>query len=1092
MDDQPDSVKWQKIQELYGEALELRPAERDSYLRQACDGEEDLYRQVMRLIRAYENNPDFLEIPFDFDSAPLELGGRRFGDYRLVRRLGSGGMGEVYLAERADGLFQMRVAIKILRSTGAGSSPGPRPTRRFDRERQILASFNHPHIARLLDGGTTDDGWPYLVMEFVEGVSITSYCVENELEIGERLRLFLDLCAAVRYAHERQVVHCDIKPDNILVTTEGDVKLLDFGIASIDQPEGGAGSSSSAGTTLPLMTMLYASPEQVRWEAVGAASDIYSLGVVLYEMLAGKLPYRLERKSPLAIMRAINDDGIAPLPELAGSPYTAPLRRLLERALAKRPEDRHQSVREMADEVAAIIAGRMVAAPPPVKRRRWSLFVPLGGMVALLILITTGLLHRWQTSPQRLVTRYANLLGQARDSLRRGEHRQAGAILADLRADPLLVGEAGFEFGWLMEEAAAPRILTHSSQVDQAMIVDAGRHLVTTSDNYASLSLWGLDEGTLRRSWSRPGENIWGLTHTDPERALLIEAREGRLTVEDLVTGRSIAACIHPPAPGPPGGLVGMFWRDGVHTFEADGTVRQWDLATCQSRVALRTAPFTGGELSAPYGLPAVIGRRRGRISVWSLPDGRLRLDAVPAADSSGDIVHVTIDDQLRWLGLFRFPNQVEVFDLRQGTRLHRYDEPDSVRNLIFDTGNDHFITLHDNGRVKIRRLSDLRLIREFDLKQNITMGLLVAGLPAEDDRWLLCGNANGQLGLLDLTDLRLDHQPVIRQLHPRGQRVHLRLDRAGRRLVTSGSEGTARVWPLDRLLGGDLLPQSTGGWITSLAISPDGRRLVVGARDNLIHVWDLATRQRERVIPSHTAWVLDVSYSPDGGRFLSAGSDGDVKVWESATGRHLRTLRHEIQVHAAIYSPDGRSIATASSDGLVRVWDAMAEGTPRILSGHVGEATSLAWSPDGKLLASGGYDGLVHLWDIPTGRRVGSLGGSFGKIWALAFSPDGRTLAATGRDPLIRIYDVEARKERLALPGAAEGGLALAFSPDGRRLVFAGEDRTVRILEIGSGRELLRFDDEAENVAAIVFSGDGKTLYSGGWDRRVRIRAVP
>lgn len=1086
MDDQPDSVRWRKIQEFYDAALALPHDARESFLRHACRGDENLCRQVLRLISAYENNPDFLETPLDFDSAPLELGGQLFGDYRLARRLGGGGMGEVYLAERADGLFRMRVAVKILRSVG----PRPRPTKRFDRERQILASFNHPHIARLLDGGTTDDGWPYLVMEFIEGVSITSYCAANGLEIADRLRLFLDLCAAVGYAHDRQVVHCDIKPDNILVTTEGSVKLLDFGIASIDDAESGAGSGSSAGTTLPLMTMLYASPEQVRWEAVGATTDIYSLGVVLYEMLAGELPYRLARKSPLAILRAINDDAVAPLPESAGGPLTVPLRRLLGRALAKHPADRHQSVREMADEVAAIITGRMVAAPPPVKRRRWSLFVPLGGMVALLIFVTTGLLHRWQTSPQRLVTRYAHQLERARDALRQGEHRQAAGILADLRADPRLAGEAGFEFGWLMEEAAAPRIFTHSSQVDQAMIVDAGRHLVTTSGNYATLSLWGIAEGTLRRSWSRPGEQIWIRTHTDQARALLIEAREGSLTVEDLVTGRSIAACTHPP-----GGLVGMFWLDGVHTFEADGTVRQWDLATCRSRVALRTAPFPGGELSAPYGLPAVIARRRGMIRVWSLTDGRLRLDAAPTVDSSGDIVHVTIDDQLRWLGLFRFPNQVEIFDLRQGTRLHRYDEPDSVRNLIFDAGNDQFITLHDNGRVKIRRLSDLRLIREFDLKENLTMGLLVAGLPAEDDRWLLCGTANGQLGQLDLTDLRRDHPPVIRQLHPPGQRVHLRLDRAGRRLVTSGSEGTARVWPLDRLPGGDLLPQPTGGWITSLAISPDGGRLVVGARDNLIHVWNLATRQRERVISSHTAWVLDVSYSPDGASFLSAGSDSDVKVWESATGRHLRTLRHEMQVHAASYSPDGRLIATASSDGLVRVWDAMAEGTPRILRilrAHVGEATSLAWSPDGKLLASGGYDGLIHLWDTSAGRRVGTPGGSFGKIWALAFAPDGRTLAAAGRDRLIRIYDVEAQKERLAIPGAAAGGLALVFSPDGRRLVFAGEDRTVRIFETGSGRELLRFDDEAENVAAVLFSRDGKTLYSGGWDRRVRIRAVP
>jgi eukaryotic-like serine/threonine-protein kinase len=391
---EPD--RWQNIERIYHAAMEREESQRVLYLEQACAADQALRAEVESLLKYAQRPARYFDKPAlevvahalaeDLSDKTDKLLGARIGQYRIVGKLGAGGMGDIYRAVRADDQYEKQVAIKLVRQ-GLDTEF---IYARFRRERQILAGFEHENIARLVDGGTTEDGHPYFVMELVEGKPIDEYCDELKLTTPARVQLFQQVCSAVQYAHQRLVVHRDIKPGNILVTADGVPKLLDFGIATILSPETYAPQADPTVTAMRMMTPQFAGPEQLRGEVITTATDVYSLGVVLYKLLTGHMPYRVDLNSPYDLAHAICEiepekpstavghsqklaENREVTPALVSSSRNTSLEKLrralsgdldqiLLKALRKEPRMRYASAQDFAEDLRSYSLGLPVSA----------------------------------------------------------------------------------------------------------------------------------------------------------------------------------------------------------------------------------------------------------------------------------------------------------------------------------------------------------------------------------------------------------------------------------------------------------------------------------------------------------------------------------------------------------------------------------------------------------------------------------------------------------------------------------------------------------------------------------------------------------
>jgi hypothetical protein len=348
-----EDTGWQRVKEVFGAALERPPEERATFVESACGEDLRLHEEVRSLLLAHDQAGTFLSRPALATSGP-DLTGRRVGAYRAIGEIGKGGMGVVYRATREDDVFHKTVALKVVHGDAGADAH-----RRFARERQILARLQHPNIAAILDGGETDDGRPYLVMEHVDGEWIDVFCERRSLGLRQRLELFRTVCGAVHYAHQNLIVHRDLKPANILVCTDGQPKLLDFGIAALLAPTDV--EPPAPATLLPAMTPDYASPEQVRGLPLTTASDVYSLGVVLYELLTGRLPLEVRGQSLGEMVHTVCD--IEPAPPSSGRrALRGDIDVIVLKALRKEAARRYLSAQELAEDVGRYLAGRPVLA----------------------------------------------------------------------------------------------------------------------------------------------------------------------------------------------------------------------------------------------------------------------------------------------------------------------------------------------------------------------------------------------------------------------------------------------------------------------------------------------------------------------------------------------------------------------------------------------------------------------------------------------------------------------------------------------------------------------------------------------------------
>jgi len=457
-------------------------------LNRFCNGDIEVREAVEKMLSSHDEDNDFIETPAYAVAAELLLEnqnptieGKRIGNYKILREIGHGGMGIVYLAVRDDDVYQKQVAIKLVRY----GFDTEELLKRFRNERQILARLDHPNIAKLLDGGTTKDGLPYYVMDYVEGLPLIDYCNKNNLTINERLKLFRKVCSAVSYAHQNLVIHRDLKPSNILVSEDGTPKLLDFGIAKVFQSEE---QDEMTITNLQVMTPEYASPEQIRCEVVTTSSDVYSLGVILYQLLTGTRPYQFHSRLPQDIAKAIceqeptrlriadfgfrNDESRSLVKKLFFNPQSAirnpqskDLDSIAMMALRKEPERRYITVNQFSEDIHRYLEGLPVSARADTLVYRTSKFINRNRIgvavtIGILFLLFAGAVAIIRQS--RIAQNQALIAAEQRD---KAEREQAKAERINKFFQNML---AYANPDWYAPGHGKPRDLTVIAALDEA------------------------------------------------------------------------------------------------------------------------------------------------------------------------------------------------------------------------------------------------------------------------------------------------------------------------------------------------------------------------------------------------------------------------------------------------------------------------------------------------------------------------------------------------------------------------------------------------------------------------------------------------
>lgn len=1125
---------------IFLEALQKGGEERRAFLEAACGDNPALRAEVEALLAANDRSGDLLDVTAPGPLSPTLVGpqnvpepGTTIGPYKLLQQIGEGGMGTVYMAEQSQPV-QRKVALKIIK-------PGMdtrQVVARFEAERQALALMDHPHIARVLDAGTTDNGLPYFVMELVKGVPLTKYCDDHRLTPRQRLELFIPVCQAVQHAHQKGIIHRDLKPSNVLVALYDGrpvPKVIDFGVA---KATGQKLTDRTMYTEFGAIvgTLEYMSPEQAELNQldIDTRSDIYSLGVLLYELLTGTTPFekkRLKDAALLEVLRIIREDE-PPKPstrlstddELPGISANRGLepRKLSElvrgdldwivmKALDKDRNRRYETAAGLALDLQRFLTDEPIAARPPttwyrfrkLARRNRAAF--LGAVaVALALLVGTGV-SVWQAL--RAKTAELDARRQEREAREQRRLAVASQHQTERQRDQLAtLNETLRRSSYVAEMNLAHHAWNEDNLIRAQELLNAHRPRAGETDlrgfewHYLNRLLhrdmWtaAAHQGPALSVVHAPGgKRIFsaGSTASAPAMNDSLDT-PGEVKLWDAVTGREIPLTLEGStgvrriALSPDGTtLAAACLKHGIKLWNL--TSGEMSVVESPEREVVLWVTFSpdGRQLASrsltdesdPYTDSHVL-------TVWNLADRQpiVRIRKLPMIMSSpsfspdGKYLAVT----LSLLGIAR------VYEVSTGSEVFSFVyQGGLVASAVFTPDGRRLAACGDQG------------IQVWDVETREQMHTWKTGFSSSvclafdtTGRQLAIGSLGGGV---QLWDAETGNNLADFKGHS-GQITHVEFSPDGRRLISCGSDGTIRAWDVTKRLGSSAI-NSTETQFSLMDLSPDGQRLITQSRsDKSIQLWNVPTGEPcgEKLVLQNLTQSAD--WSADGSRLIIPDGQQRLLVFDAATGRQLHTLDCDLGSSATVaLSPEGHACAHSAPNATIVLRDLETGAKQRAISGLEELIHNLAFSRDGKLLAGTDVNGWVRIWNLATGRELSAAKIEGMYFYRIRFSHDGKRLAVAGNrsrhlNGVIYVLDTVAGSTPLEFKGHTFNVTDVAFSPDGNRLASTSADGTTRLWDLTTAQEVLTIRSSAQFTCSVRFLSNGQQLLDAATDRSVRL----
>lgn len=1048
------------------------------------------------------------------DTAPA-----RIGPYSLVRQIGKGGMGSVWLAKQEEPV-RRTVAIKLIR---ADIDPEG-AIARFDAERAAIAMMDHPNIARILDAGKTDDGTPYFVMEMVEGIRFDKYCDKHRLGIRDRLQLMVPVCRAVQHAHQKGIVHRDLKDSNILISeSDGKAvpKVIDFGLAKALEQRHIHQESMLTGVGEVVGTLRYMSPEQAQGEAIDTRTDIYSLGVVIYKLLTGTTPLQrstLNTNSFVKILSTIREvDPERPSVRLQGLPperiekicqdrneKPEKLKQILRgdldwivlKALEKEPSRRYETANGVAREIERYLNDEEVAARPPSSWYRIEKFVKRNrGFVTTLAVFLCMLIFGVMGTTAALFW-----------ALDERDRANTNAVAAREQSVAAMKAERQAR----ESEGRRRKLQTKA---------EAQLHAIRMKSAWSDWQM-GNAEPAWKMLNSISGEQGW----------------EARFLRSEFTSSKHVlfghALAIMAMDVSPDGRLIA--------TASADRTVRLWDART-RAFLSRRILPGTATDICfSSDGKWLACSDRSNHVSLWQVTggdDARV-FGPFPRDISSvafcgnkklviGDAGTDSYKEGLTWKERNAGDPLVRILDIETGNETETLTgHTKTIMGLACSADAKTIVSGAYDATVRIWRKEGSGWVPQ--VLTNHMLAVLDVAISPSGKALATCGRDKtirlwnletgeltntivGHTAAVNGVQFSADETEVVSCSSDRSARIWdlagkellacrghydavnvVRFLPGSREVVTGSDDYTARVWNA-KATRGAVVRQAHTELVWGAAFSPDGKTLVTVSEDGSIVRTDAETgRELSKSVEEQA--VLAVAWSPSGEHFVTAGEDTALTIRSGSDGKPIRQIpdAHTDLIWDLDISPDGKLLASSSSDKTVKIWRTADWTCIRTLTEHRGELASARFSRDGTYLVTASDDKKVNLWDARSFELLHTFTGHSNAIWRAVFSPDGRLIASSSYNGEIIIWDVAARRQVRVIEAHTNQVAGLAFVPDGSRLVSASDDRTIKIWDLESGIDFFVLRDHGDSPSiCVAFSKDGSRLASGDSSGWVTIRSA-